>query len=211
MARDGTETRARLLAEAENQFAKIGIWQATIGDIVRAAGQRNASALTYHFGSRDGVLDAILAEHGNPIDLHRGELISAMHDDPATPADVRSLVSALVLPMTTVLADPRGRRYVRIVAQLSDRFPVWQDAPEGIQQVHLAEALDRLEILANGPSAAIRNARLVAMIQLMTSSLAARAVTLDSRAIPALDDATYEANLVDVLVGVLTATSSLLA
>jgi|TARA_B100001105_G_scaffold176402_1_gene142166 AcrR family transcriptional regulator len=211
VARDGTETRARLLAEAESQFAEVGIWQAAVGDIVRAAGQRNASALTYHFGSREGVLDAILAEHGNPIDVHRGELISAIQDDPATPADLRSLVSALVRPMTTVLADPRGRRYVRIVAQLSDRFPAWQDAPEGIHQAHLTEALSRLEALAHGPSATIRNARLVAMIRLMTSSLAARAVALDSRSTPALDDPTYEGNLVDVLVGVLTAPSSLVA
>jgi len=82
MARDGTETRARLLAEAESQFAEVGIWQAAMGDIVRAAGQRNASALTYHFGSREGVLDAILAEHGNPIDAHRGEMLSMVHHDP---------------------------------------------------------------------------------------------------------------------------------
>lgn len=211
MARDGTETRAALLAEAESQFAEIGIWQAPVGGIVRAAGQRNASALTYHFGSRDGVLDAILAEHGNPIDAHRGRLISATHDGPDTPADARSLVSALVRPMTAILDNPRGRRYVRIVAQLSDRFPAWQDVPTGVDQAHLAEALIRLEVLANGASATIRNARLMAMIRLMTSSLAARAVVLDSPTTPALDDPTYEADLVDVLVGVLTAPSSLAA
>ena len=45
----------------------------------------------------------------------------------------------------------------------------------------------------------------------MTSSLAARAVVLDSPTTPALDDPTYEADLVDVLVGVLTAPSSLAA
>ena len=211
MARDGTETRARLLAEAESQFAEVGIWQAAMGDIVRAAGQRNASALTYHFGSREGVLDAILAEHGNPIDAHRGEMLSMVHHDPDTPTDIRSLVSALVRPMTTVLADSRGRRYVRIVAQLSDRFPAWQDVPEGVDQIHLTDALVRLEARAAGPDASIRTARLVAMIRLMTSSLAARAVVLDSGTAPTLDDRAYEGDLIDVLVGVLTATSTLAA
>ncbi len=211
MARDGTETRARLLAEAESQFAEVGIWQATMGDIVRAAGQRNASALTYHFGSREGVLDAILAEHGNPIDAHRGEMLSMVHHDPDAPADIRSLVSALVRPMTTVLADSRGRRYVRIVAQLSDRFPTWQDVPEGVDQTHLTDALVRLEARAAGPDASIRTARLVAMIRLMTSSLAARAVVLDSGTTQTLDDRAYEGDLIDVLVGVLTATSTLAA
>ena len=211
MARDGTETRARLLAEAESQFAEVGIWQATMGDIVRAAGQRNASALTYHFGSREGVLDAILAEHGNPIDAHRGEMLSMVHLDPDAPADIRSLVSALVRPMTTVLADSRGRRYVRIVAQLSDRFPAWQEVPEGVDQAHLTDALGRREARADGPDASIRTARLVAMIRLMTSSLAARAVVLDSGTTPTLDDRAYEGDLIDVLVGVLTATSTLAA
>ena len=211
MARDGTETRARLLAEAESQFAEVGIWQAAMGDIVRAAGQRNASALTYHFGSREGVLDAILAEHGNPIDAHRGEMLSMVHLDPDAPADIRSLVSALVRPMTTVLADSRGRRYVRIVAQLSDRFPAWQEVPEGVDQAHLTDALVRLEAQADGPDASIRTARLVAMIRLMTSSLAARAVVLDSGTIPTLDDRAYEGDLIDVLVGVLTAPSTLAA
>ena len=211
MARDGTETRARLLAEAECQFAEVGIWQATMADIVRAAGQRNASALTYHFGSREGVLDAILAEHGNPIDAHRGEMLSMVHHDPDVPADIRSLVSALVRPMTTVLADSRGRRSVRIVAQLSDRFPAWQDVPEGVDQAHLTDALVRLEARADGPDASIRTARLVTMIRLMTSSLAARAVVLDSGTTPPLDDRAYEGDLIDVLVGVLTAPSTLAA
>lgn len=73
MACDGSETRARLLVEAERLFAEVGVLQAATGDIVRAAGQRNASALTYHFGSgkghfgsRQGVLDAILADTATP-------------------------------------------------------------------------------------------------------------------------------------------------
>ena len=208
MARDGSETRARLLVEAERLFAEVGVWQAATGDIVRAAGQRNASALTYHFGSgkghfgsRQGVLDAILADHGNPIDAHRGDLLAKIAADAP---DVRTLVDALVRPMTEVLDDPRGRRYVRIVNQLSDRFPAWRDAPTGVDQTHLERALTILESLASGDRATLREARLLAMIQLMTVSLAARAGELDHGQ-PSLDAPTYERHLVDVLVGVLTA------
>ena len=49
------------------------------------------------------------------------------------------------------------------------------------------------------------------MIRLMTSSLAARAVVLDSGTTPTLDDRAYEGDLIDVLVGVLTAPSTLAA
>ena len=134
MARDGSETRARLLVEAERLFAEVGVWQAATGAIVRAAGQRNASALTYHFGSRQGVLDAILADHGNPIAAHRGALLAKISTDAP---DIRVLVDALVRPMTEVLDDPGGRRYVRIVSQLSDQFPAWREAPTGVDQTHL--------------------------------------------------------------------------
>ena len=204
MARDGSETRARLLVEAERLFAEVGVWQAATGAIVRAAGQRNASALTYHFGSRQGVLDAILADHGNPIDAHRGDLLAQISIDAP---DIRVLVDALVRPMTEVLDDPGGRRYVRIVSQLSDRFPAWRDAPTGVDQTHLERALTILESLASGDRATIREARLLAMIQLMTVSLAARAGELDHGQ-PSLDAPSYERHLVDILVGVLTASSA---
>ena len=49
------------------------------------------------------------------------------------------------------------------------------------------------------------------MIRLMTSSLAARAVVLDSGTTQTLDDRAYEGDLIDVLVGVLTAPSTLAA
>lgn len=204
MARDGSLTKARLLVEAERLFAEIGVWQAATGDIVRSAGQRNTSALTYHFESRQGVLDAILAEHGNPIDQKRGELLR----EAGPPAlDVRDLIAALVRPMTSVLNNPRGRRYVRIVAQLSDRFPDWRDTPTGVNQTHLAYALTLLEQVAAGEQAVMREARLLAMIQLMTVSLAARAGEIDHHE-PSLDATTYEQHLIDVLTGVLTAPSS---
>ena len=204
MARDGSETRARLLVEAERLFAEVGVWQAATGAIVRAAGQRNASALTYHFGSRQGVLDAILADHGNPIDAHRGDLLAQISTDAP---DIRVLVDALVRPMTEVLDDPGGRRYVRIVSQLSDQFPAWREAPTGVGQPPLERALTILESLASGDRATVREARLLAMIQLMTVSLAARAGELDHGQ-PSLDAPSYERHLVDVLVGVLTASGA---
>ena len=204
MARDGSETRARLLVEAERLFAEVGVWQAATGAIVRAAGQRNASALTYHFGSRQGVLDAILADHGTPIDAHRGDLLAQISTDAP---DIRVLVDALVRPMTERLDDPGGRRYVRIVSQLSDQLPAWREAPTGVDQTHLERALTILESLASGDRATVREARLLAMIQLMTVSLAARAGELDPGQ-PSLAAPSYERHLVAVLVGVLTASGA---
>ncbi|MCB1040403.1 MAG: TetR family transcriptional regulator, partial [Acidimicrobiales bacterium] len=43
-------TRARLLDEAERLLARRGIEGVTTREIVEAAEQRNASAVSYHFG-----------------------------------------------------------------------------------------------------------------------------------------------------------------
>jgi AcrR family transcriptional regulator len=203
--RDSTATRALLLTEAERLFAEQGVWQAGVGEIVAAAGQRNASALTYHFGSREGVLDRILAEHEGPIDAHRGELLECLGDEPPNHA----VLDALVRPMSARLADVRGRRYLRIVAQLASRFPMWREARAGLEHRHLLRALDLLERRPAHLPEAVRRERLVAMMQLMTSSLAERARLLDAGGDAELGGADFEANLTDMLAGVLGAPATL--
>ena len=60
MPRSSVKTREQLLLEAERLFALKGIWQVQVQEIVVAADQRNTSAVTYHFGSREGLLEGIL-------------------------------------------------------------------------------------------------------------------------------------------------------
>jgi len=122
--RDATETRERLLAEARRLFATQGVFQTTSREIVEAAGQRNVSALTYHFGSRDGVLAAILLGFDQVLDAERGELLARIGEAAST----RELVAALLVPYARPLATVEGREYLRIVAQLTERFPEWRDA-----------------------------------------------------------------------------------
>ena len=170
MPRDGTATRARLLREAERLFARRGLYQVTVREILEAAGQRNVSALTYHFGSREGVLDAILERHNESTDAGRGRLYARMGDTPST----RDLVAALVVPYAAHVATPEGRDYLRIVAQLSSRFSTWR-APNPGTGANLIEILGRLEEQRADLPAAIRRERVVELIMLMTVALAERA------------------------------------
>lgn len=201
MPRDSTETRGRLEAEGERLFADVGIWQVQVREIVAAAGQRNTSAVTYHFGSREGLLSRILTQHGEPIDAHRGQLLADIDGGAST----RSIVEALVIPMARCLDEKRGRRYVRIVAQLADRFSDWRNTPANLAGSNLSLALGMLERRPEYLNDVLRQERLVAMMQLMTSSLAERARVLDSRNPPVLDVRLYRENLVDMLVGLLEA------
>ncbi|TDC74289.1 TetR family transcriptional regulator, partial [Actinomadura sp. 7K507] len=60
MPKDASATRERLQRAGARLFAAHGIDAARTRDIVALAGQGNDSAITYHFGSRTGLLEAIL-------------------------------------------------------------------------------------------------------------------------------------------------------
>ena len=199
MPRDATETRERLLAEARRLFATQGVLQTTSREIVEAAGQRNVSALTYHFGSRDGVLAAILLGFDEVLDAERGALLGRIGEDAST----RDLVAALLVPYARPLATVEGREYLRIVAQLTERFPEWRDA--SLTGPYLRRILGILERRRAELRPAIRRERVVAAITLMTAAMAERARLVSERRRGRLDEATFLANLADMIVGVLEA------
>ncbi|HVM67499.1 MAG TPA: TetR family transcriptional regulator, partial [Acidimicrobiales bacterium] len=94
MPRDASGTRQRLIEAAEDLFASRGLHQATTREILAAAGQRNASALTYHFGTREQLLWAILERHNDPLEAGRAARLSS----PVQAMATRDLVAALVVP-----------------------------------------------------------------------------------------------------------------
>jgi AcrR family transcriptional regulator len=196
--RDGTPTRERLLREAERLFAREGLYRVTIREITEAAGQRNVSALNYHFGSREGILEVILTRHGDPIDEDRGKRLARVGPEAST----RELVAALVVPYASSLETSDGRDYLRIVAQMSEAFGTWRDPRPGTGP-WLREILELLEARPLALPRPVRSERVVAMIMLMTAAMAdrARLVELGRRLL--LDEETFLVNLTDMLVGVL--------
>jgi AcrR family transcriptional regulator len=90
------EGRLRLLAAAERLFASRGLGVSN-REIVAAAGQHNQSAITYHFASRAGLIDAVCERHETPIAQHRRHLIARLPGpgDRAT----RQLVEAHIQPL----------------------------------------------------------------------------------------------------------------
>jgi AcrR family transcriptional regulator len=118
MARDPEPARRSLIAAGERLFAARGIRAVSLREINKAAGQRNSSALHYHFGSRDGLLRAIVAEHAGYVRARRLELIDELGADRGT-VDVRSAARILVEPITAPLEHGRrGRAYAQILPQV---------------------------------------------------------------------------------------------
>jgi AcrR family transcriptional regulator len=115
---DSKSTRDLLLDAAARLFAERGIDNVSIAEIVRAAHQRNASAVHYHFGSRDEVLRQVLARHVPAIAQRRHELLERARARPAR--DVRSAAEAVVRPITEFAQlGWRERAYLQIGSELT--------------------------------------------------------------------------------------------
>jgi AcrR family transcriptional regulator len=199
MPRDATETRARLLLAAERLFATRGYHLTTTREITEAAGQRNVSAVTYHFGTREGLLTSILLLHGSPLDEERAVLAAG----PLERHSIRTLVASLTVPYAHMLRTQRGRHYLRIVAQLTELFPMWREQDE-LRPPHLRRILSALERRASGPPA-VRRERLIGVIMLMTAMAADRARQIDEDPDVHHDETRFVSNLVDMLTGIVEA------
>jgi TetR/AcrR family transcriptional regulator, regulator of cefoperazone and chloramphenicol sensitivity len=172
----------------------------TTREIVEAAEQRNPSAVSYHFGSRQNLLRQILARRGAPVDEQRGELRDQAGPRPVT----RALVACLVEPYAALLDSEGGRSYVRIVAQLRGRFAAWRVESDAATTKHLARILDEIESRPDAP-AAVRRERVVALIMLLTGAVAERARRIDDGTGNELDHDQFVGNLVDMCTAVVAA------
>ncbi|GAA2595085.1 MULTISPECIES: TetR/AcrR family transcriptional regulator [Streptomyces] len=137
-----SSTRSRLIDVAERLFAERGIDAVSLRTVGAEAGQRNKSAAQYHFGSRQGLLDAIVAARSAPVDAHRTALL-AQACEAADPPDLRSLVTLLVQPLAESIGTGGGSAYyLRFLAQAADEPSVraaWRDTyatPTTVRAVH---------------------------------------------------------------------------
>lgn len=136
MTSPADETRRRLIEAATTGFADHGVHTASLLEITRKAGQRNRGAVHYHFGSRLGMLVAVLEQHVELLSRREGELLAAARSRPDT--DLESAVRALVVPAVELAElGGQGRAYLAILAELVEEDSGGLD-PEVLQ------ALERL-------------------------------------------------------------------
>lgn len=94
----GERAKADILDAAERLIAERGI-QVPLRDIAVAAGQRNNSAVNYHFRNRQDLVDAIVRRRLEPMERERAEMVDALDGDTG---DVRTWLRIMVLPFTRV-------------------------------------------------------------------------------------------------------------
>ena len=106
-------TKDALMRAAEKLIAEGGMENVSIREIVNAAGQKNESALQYHFKSLTGLLRAIHKERSEQVQSKRTELLGDLFKQTATP-ELRQLCMIMVQPAFELARSSVGfRRYVR--------------------------------------------------------------------------------------------------
>ncbi len=203
MPRDGARTRARLIEVGRRLFATTGVYATPLKTIVDAAGQRNASALHYHFGSRQGLLEAIIATTNDDIERRRAVLLAGAGPDPT----IQQLVTAWIVPQADLLGDPIGRQFLAIISQLNDLFDEWDAATVPAEALRTLQGIDHHLLRRVGVSDdAVRRERLTRFLELTAEALGSRARMVERAARPALAHEAWVANLTAMSVGALSAT-----
>jgi len=211
MPAPATDTRRKLIDAATRSFAEDGIATASLLDITRKAGQRNRGALHYHFGSRDGVLVAVLEQPVAFLARRQAELFAVAR---ATPADdVASVAEAMVRPALELAETGwRGRCYLVILAELVQEDPTRRSA--GVRAA--LEATGGYPIYAllarrmAGVDEAVRQERISLVTTFMLRAVADRARAHERRdrgARRQLDRETFERNLIAMVTAMCTAPS----
>jgi AcrR family transcriptional regulator len=173
-----------------------------MSDVVRDAGQANDSAVGYHFGSRQGLLDAIVAKHVAAMDERR--IL------PGRDLGLRALVDAIVAPTAALLAAEDGRDFLRITEQLADWSGVGSGHPaEPLRGTVIGTQLEALtRRLGERIGMSLSRERVALMVTFLTGALAARARSVESGRRQRMSHERFVEHLVDVLTGALTAPSS---
>ena len=208
MPPDASATRDKLLDAAARAFAEHGVENASLIDITRQAGQRNRGALHYHFGSRDGVVAAVLERHVDFLATRESELLALALERPGS--DLAPVVEAVVRPAVELAESGwRGRCCLQIIAQLAEEDP--RDLAPVVQA-----ALDRTggqavydELVARMPPLPeeVRTERLALMTTFLLRTVADRARLLSRRrkGRPQLDLEVFTDNLVAMATALLAA------
>ena len=204
----GATTEERLLRAGERLFAKHGIHQVRLREINALAGQRNSSALHYHFGSREGLVEAILSRHQTAMDEELKPALDALIAQEGTPS-IRAVVTLWMHALCGQLLQQSGRDFLRILPQVLDRVnPRVRRGGSLTESAQSARTLAIFDKHLADLSPPIRRERLVAYTLILTSLFADRAALVESRAAPMLDDEQFAVHAIDVICAVIEAPST---
>lgn len=109
-----------ILDAAESLMSERGFNGVSLREISLAAGV-NLGSLSYHFGTKEGLLRAIYDRHVRPMNARRLELLREAERVPDVPSRVEAIIRAFLVPAFSSRTDfaGGGSRFTRVRAILS--------------------------------------------------------------------------------------------
>jgi AcrR family transcriptional regulator len=199
-----------LLDAAAALMDERGVDNVSTHDIAAASGHRNRSAVQYHFGSRDGVIRAVIERTMDPINAERNVVLDHLEATGAalTP---RAVMEVAVGPLARQVRTPEGRRYLRLCAQLINHPRFMNDAGDAIAvNTSIARCSRHLVPAVGHLPAAVAAERGGQIVGFIVRACADQARLMDmgapARSLLSVDDFTL--NLIDTALAILQAPTS---
>lgn len=134
------DAKSAMLEIAEQLISERGLDRVSMRDVATAAGQRNNSAVQYHFGSRDGLILQVLRRRLTALDADRRQRLAQI-DEQGLGTDLAALVRVLFEPIVDLLrASPDATHYARFLQRVG---PVMGP---GAPEVRLRTATDDVAV-----------------------------------------------------------------
>jgi AcrR family transcriptional regulator len=127
-------TQVALIEAAEQLFADVGLEAVSTRQIGAAIGSLNTNVVAYHFGSKEGLIEAVFRHRLPEIDRRRGEMLLEA-DNAGAPLNIEALLRIFALPLY-YQTDSAGRHsyacfllalersgLLEVRAQVSEDFP----------------------------------------------------------------------------------------
>jgi len=123
----GVDTRHRLLEAAEWLFIERG-YEALSMRLVTARAEANLAAVNYHFGSKEAMLQELLAQRLDRLNEERLRLLDACEADGRVP-DYETILGILFVPALQLGRSPAGGpAFLRLLGRVySDASPFIRD------------------------------------------------------------------------------------
>lgn len=189
-----------LILAAERLFGEQGIDAVALRHVNHAANQKNMSAAHYHFGSRDGLVEAVLMYRLPGLDQRRATLLARE----TGVKDISFYLNAFIRPLVQELM-PRGEgnHYIRFMQQ----YERWRGDYELVRSLTPASVTiyDELERLISYLPTEVRRLRIGYLINMIHSVLAIAEERLSKGIVNYAEIELIAANLIDMSTSALTA------
>jgi AcrR family transcriptional regulator len=108
--------KTKLILAAEQLFARGGIEGVSLREIAAAAGQGNHHAVQYHFGSREGLVQAVFDYRMRQMEDRRAEML-AVAEAAEKLDDARTIVEIIFLPQLELPGQHGNHSYANFLCQ----------------------------------------------------------------------------------------------